>query len=170
VADCLNDPLEVLAFLTNCATEHLAGRPDGVPALILQGAEGVDSPYGCCPRMLVVESLGPFDRGPNVGPGIITGCDPCDLVLTNSFRVTVKDCAPAFDGKSINGAPPVDTVRNALALMLVEEAWLLIQALRCCINDAGMCRCGNVTIANHSLTEGCAQYWAEVVWEFLPCC
>lgn len=169
MADCPKSPVDVLDFLLGCAQAHLVGRPGGIPATILVGASGVSIPYGCC-DLLVVEALGPIERDPDVGPGIVTGCEPCDLTMQITYRVTVKRCVPAFDTTRTDGAPPPVAERNSMAINLVESAWLLWQALRCCINEVGFCRCGNVTVANTSLQDGCSQFWTDVVWEHTPCC
>jgi hypothetical protein len=167
-------PTDVLGFLLVCAQEHLETRPVwellGDEPMILVGAEGVSRPYGCCPGLLAVESVGPIAPSPENGPEIVNGCEPCDFEVFNQYKVLVKFCSPSFDAKRVDGSAVPIVDRNTAALALVTETWLLFEALRCCILVADCCPSGSVLEAGHSLVEQCAQFWTTIKWEHTPCC
>ncbi|HOY81254.1 MAG TPA: hypothetical protein PLB92_03870 [Rhodoglobus sp.] len=122
--------------------------------------------------MLLVESMGEFKWSDDNGERLVTGCDPCDAVMKNTYKITVKRCAPSFAAGPAGeaGAPPVPADRTALALDLVAEAWSLAQAIRCCIAAADECRDGRVIDATHALESGCKTFSTTIEWEHTPCC
>lgn len=167
-------PTDVIGFLLTCAQTHLMGRPGGVPPIVLVGAEGVGRPYGCCDGILLVESLGMFKWSDDNGERLVSGRDPCDAVIDNQYRVTVKRCAPSF-APGTTGAAPLVSSHNQLALDLVAESWLLTQAVICCVNDDQHCGVdgrvlGRVLDATHSLGDGCQSFSTTIQWEHTPCC
>jgi hypothetical protein len=166
---CRFSPTDTIGFLLACAEAHLTTRPGGVPPIVLVGAEGVTLPYGCCDGILSVESLGEIEWSEDNGPDLVNGCEPCDPVMTNKYRVMVKRCAPSFS-QDTSGSPPLPADRNALALALVQETWLFMQAMRCCIINGDLCTCGRVIEAKHTLVSGCQSFWVDIEWEHTPCC
>jgi len=164
-------PAEAIPLLLNCTQAHLATRPDlPTPVHILLGTDGVGIPYGCCDGILMIESRGPisYDRRQIIQaqPSLINGCDPCDRQVDNKYRVTYKMCAPPFDPRSTAGAPPRVEERNRISMLVMNETWLLFQALTCCIP----CEYARVDSADHRIVNGCATMWVDITLEHEVCC
>jgi len=134
-------PTQALNAILLCVQNALASAPGlGVPCQIVVGTSGADRAFSCCKCGLLSITYDDIDRTQDSLERTRTsGSGPCFEAFEFDVHVKVLRCIETFaidgGGGTTSGASITPEQRTADSLANSDEAWMLLQALNCCVSS-----------------------------------